>query len=366
MLFASGERDHKPPWKKSWANMRNINIWKMIFFFKLIIITIISFWYNVERSTTFCTCASTNQFLDTKNLKNRTPSINDCAFERTGMWTVEPSGRLGNLIGQYATLYAFAKRHGHQAYILPSMHSALSKIFKIKLPVINEEVANRIPWKNLGIYKNWMAEEFKYIPGEFVKLSGYPFSWTFYHHIKDEILKEFTFHDFIREESNAYLADIRGNKTNTTFIGIHVRRGDYVDIMRNNKKGVLADKDYLQKAMEYFRKKYKNPLFVVTSNGIDWCKSNINNSLGDVYFLGDGNEGSPGRDFALLVHCNHTIMTIGTFGLYAAYLTGGETIYLANYTFLDSRHGTGLKYETVYLPEWIGIPADLTPILKYN
>ncbi|CAI9586198.1 unnamed protein product [Staurois parvus] len=292
------------------------------------------------------------------------PANNDHAFEPTGVWTVEPSGRLGNLIGQYATLYAFAKRHGHQAYILPYMHSALSKIFKIKLPVINREVADRIPWKTFGIYNNWMSEEYYNISGQYVKLSGYPFSWTFYHHLKGEILKEFTFHDFIREESNAYLADIRGNKTNTTFIGIHVRRGDYVDIMQKSKKGVLASKEYLDKAVEYFRKKYTNPLFVVTSNDLVWCKSNINNSLGDVYFIGDGKEGSPGRDFALLVHCNHTIMTIGTFGLFAAYLAGGETIYLTNYTLPDYPRVTRFKYETIFLPEWIGIPADLSPLLK--
>ncbi|XP_073457379.1 galactoside alpha-(1,2)-fucosyltransferase 2-like [Aquarana catesbeiana] len=344
--------------------MRNINSWIMILVFKLLIITNIFFWYRFERRITFCTCASTKQSLDTMNLKNRMPSINEYAFEPTGMWTIEPSGRIGNLIGQYATLYAFAKRHGHQAYILPRMHSALSKIFKIKLPVINQEVANRIPWKTFRIYNNWMSKEYYNISGEFVKLSGYPFSWTFYHQHREEILKEFTFHDFIREESNAYLADIQGNKTNTTFIGIHVRRGDYVDIMQKSKKGVLASKEYLQKAMEYFRRKYKNPLFVVTSNGMDWCKSNINNFLGDVYFLGDGNEGSPARDFALLVHCNHTIMTIGTFGLYAAYLAGGETVYLTNYTLPDFPRGTGFKYETVYLSEWIGIPANLSPLLK--
>ncbi|KAM4652814.1 galactoside alpha-(1,2)-fucosyltransferase 2-like [Discoglossus pictus] len=281
----------------------------------------------------------------------------------TGMWTVNPIGRLGNLMGEYATLYALAKLNGHQAYVLPNMHDQLSKIFKIKMPVLHKEVADRIKWRVYGLH-DWMSPEYNNIEGEFVKLSGYPCSWTFYHHIRKEIQEEFSFHDFIVEESNAYLANVRGDRKNVTFVGVHVRRGDYVHVMPNAWKGVIADKAYLQKAMDYFRDKYENPLFVVTSNGMDWCKENINNSLGDVHFAGDGKEGSPGRDFALLAHCNHTIMTIGTFGVWAGYLVGGETIYLTNFTLPESNFLKVFKYEAAFLPEWIGIPADLSPLLK--
>ncbi|XP_069804009.1 galactoside alpha-(1,2)-fucosyltransferase 2-like [Dendropsophus ebraccatus] len=283
----------------------------------------------------------------------------------TGMWTVNSLGRMGNFMGEYATLYALAKMNGRQAYILPEMHSQLGKIFKIRLPVIHKEVFNRIQWKHYELH-DWMSDEYRHIEDKYVSLDGWPCSFTFYHHIKHEILREFTFHDFIKEESNAYLEKIRGDRKNVTFVGVHVRRGDYVHFMPNTWKGVVADKGYLHKATDYFRKKYQNPLFVVTSNGMDWCKENIDNSLGDVHFAGDGQEGSPGRDFALLAHCNHTIMTIGTFGIWAAYLVGGETIYLTNYTLPDSPFLKVFKYEAAFLPEWIGIPADLSPLLNNN
>ncbi|XP_056398814.1 galactoside alpha-(1,2)-fucosyltransferase 2-like isoform X2 [Hyla sarda] len=281
----------------------------------------------------------------------------------TGMWTVNAIGRLGNLMGEYATLYALAKMNGHQAYIEPNMHNQLSKIFKIRLPVLHQDVINRIKWRCFGLH-DWMSDEYRHIEGEYISLGGYPCSFTFYHHIRDEILREFTFHDFIKEESNAYLEKIRGDKKNVTFVGVHVRRGDYVYVMPNSWKGVIADKGYLQKATDYFRNKYENPLFVVTSNGMDWCKENIDNSLGDVHFAGDGQEGSPARDFALLAHCNHTIMTIGTFGIWVGYLVGGETVYLTNYTLPDSPFLRLFKYEAAFLPEWIGIPADLSPLLN--
>lgn len=280
----------------------------------------------------------------------------------TGIWTVYPTGRLGNLMGQYAALYALAKLNGHRAYILPELYEELASIFQVTLPVIETSAADRINWKQYLLH-DWMSEEYKNIEGEYVKLTGYPCSWTFYHNIREEILSEFRFHASVQEEANRFLRQISGARKNVTYIGVHVRRGDYVNVMPNIWKGVIADKNYLQQAMDYFRNKYNNPLFVVSSNGMDWCKENINTSLGDVFFAGNGNENSPGRDFSILAHCNHTIMTIGTFGYWVGYLVGGETIYLTNFTLPDSPFLEVFKYEAAFLPEWIGIAADLSPLL---
>ncbi|XP_053546800.1 galactoside alpha-(1,2)-fucosyltransferase 2-like isoform X2 [Bombina bombina] len=259
---------------------------------------------------------------------NTAPFVSDALRttnkNRTGMWTINPMGRLGNLMGEYATLFALAKLNGHNAYVLPQMHSELSQIFKVSLPVISSQMYYSVLWTEYELH-DWMSPEYYKIDEEFVRFTGYPCSWTFYHHIREEIIKEFTFHDYIKEQSNAYLANIRGNRANVTFVGVHVRRGDYIEIMHDLWKGVIGDRHYLQKAMDYFRVKYENPLFVITSNGMDWCKENIDNSKGDVHFAGDGQEDSPGQDFALLVHCNHTIMTIGTFGIWAGYLAGVST-----------------------------------------
>ncbi|XP_067408174.1 galactoside alpha-(1,2)-fucosyltransferase 2-like [Emydura macquarii macquarii] len=290
------------------------------------------------------------------------PPATPTATER-GMWTVNSIGRLGNQMGEYATLYALAKMNGRQAYILPGMHQQLAPLFRITLPVVSNDVVQRVRWRNYGLH-DWMSEEYRHIKGKYVRLTGYPCSWTFYHHLRQEILQEFSFHDHIKEEANQYLAGLRGQRQNVTYVGVHVRRGDYVRVMPQIWKGVVADKAYLEKAMDYFRAKYQEPVFVVTSNGMAWCRENIDTSLGDVYFSGDGAESSPGRDFALLVHCNHTIMTIGTFGIWAGYLAGGETVYLANYTLPDSPFLRLFKPAAAFLPEWIGIDADLSPLLS--
>ncbi|XP_038635729.1 galactoside alpha-(1,2)-fucosyltransferase 2-like [Scyliorhinus canicula] len=279
-----------------------------------------------------------------------------------GIWTMNSIGRLGNQMGEYATLYALAKLNGHQAYILPAMANYLSPIFKITLPTLHDSVRNRIHWKGYNLH-DWMEDQYHSIPGDYVMLSGYLCSWTFYHHIREEILREFTFHDFLKEQTNAFLRRIRGERKNVTYVGVHVRRGDYVHVMPNVWKGVIADKKYLDTAMAYFRNKYKNAVFVVTSNGMDWSKENIDNSKGDVFFSDNPKQSSPADDITLLAHCNHTIMTIGTFGYWAGYLAGGETIYLTNFTLPESPFLKLFKYEAAFLPEWIGLPADLSPLL---
>ncbi|XP_034648637.1 galactoside 2-alpha-L-fucosyltransferase 2-like [Trachemys scripta elegans] len=270
------------------------------------------------------------------SLNNPGQSLSAYSKER-GMWTVNSAGRLGNQMGEYATLYALAKMNGHQAYILPEMHQQLALLFRITLPVLSRFRASRIPWKDYELH-DWMSEEYRHIEGKYVWLTGYPCSWTFYHHLRQEILQEFSFHDHVKEEANRYLAGLRGQRQNVTYVGVHVRRGDYVRVMTEKWKGVVADKAYLEKAMGYFRAKYQEPVFVVTSNGMEWCREN----------------------------CNNTIMTIGTFGIWAGYLVGGETIYLANYTLPDSPFLQLFKPAAAFLPEWIGIDADLSPLWSGN
>ncbi|XP_069803680.1 galactoside alpha-(1,2)-fucosyltransferase 2-like [Dendropsophus ebraccatus] len=324
----------------------------------LFVVMNVSFWYNVNHGQRIYSA-----ICKTSSEENPDQTTSKSIRPLKGMMTILPQGRLGNQMGEYGALFALAKMNGYRPYILPEMHQALSPLFKINLPLISKDIDKRMKWEEYKI-KNWMCPEYRNITGKNVKLNGFINSWTFYHHIKRELLQEFTFHDFVKDEVNAYLAQLRGNRKNVTFVGVHVRRGDYVHLFVKLKRGVLADKNYLQKATDYFRNKYQNPIFVVTSNGMDWCKENINNSLGDVYFAGDGKEGSPARDFALLAHCNHTIMSFGSFGIYAAYLAGGETIHLTNYSAPDSTYLKYVKYDAIYLPEWIAIPADLSELLK--
>ncbi|XP_054566629.1 galactoside alpha-(1,2)-fucosyltransferase 1 isoform X2 [Eptesicus fuscus] len=282
----------------------------------------------------------------------------------SGAWTIAPAGRLGNQMGQYATLLALARLNGRQAFILPAMHAALAPVFRITLPVLAPEADGLTPWQGLELH-DWMSEEYARLQQPLLKLSGFPCSWTFFHHLREQIRREFALHDHLRAGAQGFLAQLRLPGTGglpRTFVGVHVRRGDYVEIMPQRWKGVVADRAYLRAAMDWFRARHEAPVFVVTSNGMAWCRENVDASRGDVVFAGDGVEGSPAKDFALLTQCNHTVMTIGTFGFWAAYLAGGDTVYLANFTLPDSPFLKIFRPEAAFLPEWVGINADLSPL----
>ncbi|XP_048646558.1 galactoside 2-alpha-L-fucosyltransferase SEC1-like [Marmota marmota marmota] len=276
-----------------------------------------------------------------------------------GMFTINSKGRLGNQMGQYATLYALAKLNGRPAYVPAQMHSMLAPIFRITLPVLHSVTAQSVLWQNYHL-NDWMEEQYRHIPGRYVRLMGYPCSWTFYHHLRQEILQEFSLHEHLREEAQQFLQALQASQAwRMTFVGVHVRRGDYIRVMPQVWKGVLADRGYLQQALDWFRARYRSPLFVVTSDDMAWCRQSIDSSRGDVVFAGNGLQGSPAKDFALLTQCNHSIITVGTFGIWAAYLTGGDTVYLANFTLPNSPFHMVFKPQAAFLPEWVGIAADL-------
>ncbi|XP_073082228.1 galactoside alpha-(1,2)-fucosyltransferase 1 isoform X3 [Manis javanica] len=284
----------------------------------------------------------------------------------SGTWTIYPDGRFGNQMGQCATLLALAQLNGRQAFILPAMHAALAPVFRITLPVMASEVDSHTRWRELELH-DWMSEEYAHLKDPVLKFTGFPCSWTFFHHLREQIRREFTLHNHLQQEAQGLLSQLRLGRTGNrpgTFVGVHVRRGDYLQVMPDRWKGVVGDGAYLQQAMDWFRARHKAPMFVVTSNGMEWCRENIDTSQGDVTFAGDGQEGSPGKDFALLTQCNHTIMTIGTFGFWAAYLAGGDTVYLANFTLPDSNFLKIFKPAAAFLPEWVGINADLSPLQR--
>lgn len=104
----------------------------------------------------------------------------------SGTWTIDPKGRFGNQMGQYATLLALAQLNGRQAFIQPSMHAVLAPVFRITLPVLAPEVDRHAPWQELELH-DWMLEEYAHVKEPWVKLTGFPCSWTFFHHLREQI-----------------------------------------------------------------------------------------------------------------------------------------------------------------------------------
>ena len=65
-------------------------------------------------------------------------------------------------------------------------------------------------------------------------------------------------------------------KENLTFVGVHVRRTDYIAFMEERYEmhpGNPVDQNFFHYCMEEFRKKLGNEtLFLVASDAIPWCR----------------------------------------------------------------------------------------------
>src|SRR5206468_3243249 len=115
----------------------------------------------------------------------------------------------------------------------------------------------------------------------------------------------------------------------------------------NTARGYMSSNiDYLLRAANYFLSTFhpvfSNFVFVVCSDDVLWSKANLRSSeiidfRNFMRFLSDAAEVSDRdpnptvivaysenktaeEDMALLAMCNHTIMTVGTFGWWAGYL----------------------------------------------
>ena len=130
-------------------------------------------------------------------------------------------------------------------------------------------------------------------------------------------------------------------------VGIQVRRGDKV----NNPHGWLVPpREYFTRAMEHFKKKFKKIYFVVASEDKNWAKANI---VGKDVLLSSSPDDL--LELALLTLCDHTIMSVGTFSWWAAFLAGGDVVYYKNHTRPNTRAGNVYNDDQFFLPHWKGM-----------
>jgi galactoside 2-L-fucosyltransferase 1/2 len=127
---------------------------------------------------------------------------------------------------------------------------------------------------------------------------------------------------------------------NITWIGIHIRRGDFRGI------GYASDEDYIRRAMVYFQRRYyyQRVRFIVGSDDKSYCDELFvrQKRLKKAFIL--PYRFSASEDLIALSLCHHSIVTGGTYSFWVAYLAGGEVIHDVKYQAVCSRAD--------YYPPW--------------
>ncbi|XP_033755231.1 galactoside 2-alpha-L-fucosyltransferase 2-like [Pecten maximus] len=191
---------------------------------------------------------------------------------------------------------------------------------------------------------------------KYVRLNGYLQSWKYFANSFDDIKHQFTWKKNIREAVDKIIAQLVKTSYPTddfksvTTVGIHIRRGDYVSEHRP-----MADKPYIESAKQYFLSRYSKVLFIVATNPVTeariWCTENIINGTGKSVFSGKNNDRYV--DMALLSMTNHVIISTGTYGWWAGFLSKGTVIH---YDWIPPNHYK-FNREDYVLPYWVGIKA---------
>ena len=290
----------------------------------------------------------------------------------TNLLLVKHEGRLGNAMGEFASLWGLARQNKRYPIVTNGMKELFLKYFKhITILSTSELLANGTTFNRLS-FKLTYSYKYREKPEKYqynIKLAWFPNFVTSFHPYWSEIKDEFQFRDDIMAIVNERLSNISHcSLGNCTYIGVHVRRTDYSTHLKNLADAEIVGTYYLYKAMMLMKQKYPDAVFVVASDDMDWCKANLNSPVFRSEYVGNNDTGNPAVDLATLSACNHSIITHGTFGFWGAYLSGGEVILPTAYAKHDVDPYIVREVTGAHIQGWTalnGVPLSTGTCPKY-
>jgi len=243
--------------------------------------------------------------------------------------------RLGNAMFMFAAMIGIAKQNNMMPIIDRS--SSLVAVFRIKETLV-DDLPNALMALSVAEYCEYDSRANTYdaatrhllkavrrtnVPSN-IRLCGYFQSWRYFDEYADRVRQNFEFQESISAAVDSFLSS--GHR-NVTRVGIHIRRGDMVSGYESGY--TVAPLNYFRSAMRYFTERFERVEFIVCSDDITWCRSNLPNAinLSTTVEMRFSDATPPYVDLAILARCDHIIMSVGTFGWWAAWLANGTTIY---------------------------------------
>lgn len=263
-------------------------------------------------------------------------------------------GRLGNQLFQWASLQGIASKNGMSTCVGVGDAFQGSSIFSVFTTIPNacSVKKSNIPHVGeVGEYATYRDLHFE----NSVVIEGYLQSYKYF---PPDLYDRLKFKEAIVTKAKAQI--VKGKKN----IGIHVRHRHQVEVDYLR----FPPNDYFENVMSQFRRDYPNAFFYVASDDVAWCKQQSFFQKSDVKII----ENDPGLDMAVLASCDHMVLTVGTFGWWAAFLgahrNGGKVIYYEKEFLMEHEVNKGNVVKEDYYPkEWItGSEYFVTNPHKYH
>lgn len=96
-------------------------------------------------------------------------------------------------------------------------------------------------------------------------------------------------------------------------VSVHVRRGDYVRV------GMTLNERYYRASTALMRRKYKEPLFLIFSDDLEWTKRNMK-FAGDCIYVNEDRRMQDYEELLVMSRCRSHIIANSTFSWWAAWL----------------------------------------------
>lgn len=276
--------------------------------------------------------------------------------------TCQLHGRLGNMMFAYASLVGIAWKSGRTP-ALPVSHF-LRSVFHIRAAVLPQRslAVIQLSESRAGAY-NDQLKQFR-SDKELLELVGYFQSWRYFVNIEREIHAEFTFRRHLAASVDTFIQSaINENygplvhRRDVTLIGIHVRVTDMTADANVERGYSIATPDYFTAAMQLYQHRFPRErlLYILATDDENWCRNNFPYKSSGKSPIVHTAIGPAVQNLAVLASCNHTIISIGSFGWWAAWLSNGTTVYYKNFPRLNSSLADEYVLKDYYPDKWIAI-----------
>lgn len=170
-------------------------------------------------------------------------------------------------------------------------------------------------WKTHKYYMEVLLGYFNdalVLNGDNYYYDGYWQSQDYFESIIPEIREIYKFPPLTEPENIAL--EVYFAKKNS--VSLHVRRGDFLS---SSKFICLGESCYYQNAIEYIYSRIENPVFIVFSDDIEWCKNKLNLPNDSIFVEWNTGEKSY-RDMQLMSLCSNNIIANSSFSWWGAWL----------------------------------------------
>ena len=270
---------------------------------------------------------------------------------------VEISENLGNQLFMYAHAYALSKKLGRELYIdNESAYLKKKSVGSYRLDRFN--ISSKIIQKKYKFLSIFQYFKKKYISkldyfkknkffyterkdgykktcyyddqdlnrniNSLIYVRGHFESEKYFLNYRKSILKEFSFKNAKQYQDNRYYKYILSNNV----IAITIRQNRFNErnysqknnLYLKNKSDIFLKKQimYIQKAVNYFKTKVKNPKFLIWSNDFYNLDKYFNNNF---LFVNNSNGNKDLTDLYLLTQCKYFIISPSTFSWWGAWLS---------------------------------------------